>query len=434
MRATSPSPIAAPSPDRPDAGLLRRRRGAPRALLLAAPALAAALAVPAARADVVDRIVLRVNNEIVTLQDYQQRRNDRVQTILATPEIPADRRPELLAAAPRDALKELFDETLLLSRAEQLAVEVPEDRVEAAYQDARERSGMGEEEFVAAMRGAGLDPQGYRERLRRQLVFQEVIGREVQARVQVADDEVSRYYREHLADFATPEELRLRDLVILDSATPDADARVALGKEVQAKLDAGASLDDVADEYAKKGLVSGPSNLGFVATADLDPALAAAAKSLAIGSVSAPIPGKGGHHMLQLLGRREASTQPLTDVDDRIRRQLREQKYEQELRKYMQELADKAYIVQDPPPEAAGFRSAGTDVESMPAAPEPPPVAVVPEPATGPDATATPGVPPPAPGTTLPSPPAPQGGPIEPGTPPTNPPATPPPGTDPPQG
>src|SRR5436190_7453623 len=115
MGATFPSPTRVSIPS-----LLRELRAA-RKGVLAAAVLAAAmlLTASAARATEFNRVILRVNDRIVTLFDFRERLFDRERAIRKAEIAPEDML-KALGAAPNAVLREMMDEILLLSRGDQL--------------------------------------------------------------------------------------------------------------------------------------------------------------------------------------------------------------------------------------------------------------------------------------------------------------------------
>ena len=143
--------------------------------------LALALLLPAAaRAQtyLVNRIVLRVNDRIATLADFQTALRERRTAILGATDLEEDRRRELLASAGRRVLAEMYEELLLLSRADQMIVTVSDADLEQAIAQTRERMGLqDEEQFRQALAASNITVDGLRNRLRKNLMVQEVVGR-----------------------------------------------------------------------------------------------------------------------------------------------------------------------------------------------------------------------------------------------------------------
>jgi peptidyl-prolyl cis-trans isomerase SurA len=367
-------------------GTGRRVSGAVLLLLLLVPA--------GARGEELNRIVLRVNDRIGTLDVYQSRLADRRHGI-AREVTDAEERRQALAQAPQDVMRELLDELLLLSRGDQLAVEVSTERLDAAMAQAKDNAGVAtDEEFRAALAQSGMTAEELRQRLRDNLLFQEVLGREVHSKIEVQEEELQRYYREHPDEFRVPEQVELREIVVLDAAGKPAEEMAALAGSIRAELLAGKTLEEVAAVHAGQNLTSSPIALGWLSLRDLDPALAAALAGVDQGGVSAPVRGRGGLHLLQVVARKEARLRPYGEVQEELERAERSRRFRDQLTTYMRDLERHAYIQAEPPPEAAGFRAATPSaVDELGPGEIPPPAPAPPAPDPQPPAS-EPGAPP----------------------------------------
>jgi parvulin-like peptidyl-prolyl isomerase len=229
----------------------------PRRLVSLTLFLALSLApamVPALRAEVLNRVVLRVNDQISTLYDYQLHREEIVRDLLHREQDGEERR-RLLAQAGEVAYADLFRELLLQSRADQLGVEVTEAQVDASIGQLKQNYNLKtDEEFKAALAQSGMTEPQLRAQLRSQLRVQEVRGREVQSRVKVDEEDQRRYYRKNLEQFRQPEQVQLREVVVLDEGgLATADERQRAAAEIRAKVKSGGSLADAVAETSKKG-------------------------------------------------------------------------------------------------------------------------------------------------------------------------------------
>ena len=343
------------------------------AILLAAPA--------ASRAEALNRVVLRVNDRIATLYDYQQRREEAVEQIARREQDPQERQRLLARAAPQ-VFKEMYQDLLLESRADQLNIEVTPEQIDANLADTKQRVGIhSDEDFKAALQQWGLTEAQVREQVRANIRVQQVM-REVNSRISLEEEDLRRYYRKNEEQFREPQQLHLREVVVLEEKLPF-DQRAQISAAIAQAVAAGQDLPDAAADGIQKGIVSSVVDLGWVSPGDLDPTLERAAWQLPTGAVTAPVPGRGGTHLLQVVERRESHIPPFAEVTDRIRRIEGERLFREESVKYMQELEKKSLIVASPPQEAADFRKllenpaeaagspeeAGAGVGGQPAAP-----------------------------------------------------------------
>lgn len=326
---------------------------APR--IVASLLLSATVALPAAAVEL-NRIVLRVNDRIATLRDYEQRRDDFVAELQRRQLDPEDRR-RLLAEAPETVFNELFQELLLQSRADQLGVEVPEERVDATLQRMKEGYGITTDaEFQQALAQSGMTEHQLRAQMRRNLRMRGVMEREVQERVQVAEEDLRRVFGQNPDRYRLPEQRRLREVVVLDTSGRSEEERRRIAEEVRRELAKGEPVSDVISGYAAQGVTSNVIDLGWVSPGDLAPDLEAAAKALQAGEVSTPVGGRGGLHVLHLLEVRAPRVQSFAEVEAQLRQEEEERVYREEVAKYMEELQEASYIVAKPPTEATGFR------------------------------------------------------------------------------
>jgi parvulin-like peptidyl-prolyl isomerase len=341
-------------------------------LLVLLPLLAAVAGGAAAQTYLVNRVVLRVNDRIATLQQFQRALGERREAILAAQELDAARREELLVGAGRRVLADLYEEMLLQSRAEQLALRVSEAELDQAVAQTRDRMGLASDaDFRAALAAAGLDEVSLRARLRDSQLVQQVIGREVHSRVEIEEEELRRFWRDHAEEFTVPAAVRLQDLVVLSEGRTSAET-AATAREVHAELTAGAAMEEVAKRYAAAGKTTAEVELGWVEQGDLDPTLERAAWTLEIGGLTQPIPGRGGLHVLRLLERREASTRPFEDVKEASESRERQRRMGEVYVDYLEELEGRSYIVMNVPPEAEGFRGLGEGEDDLAPADQPP--------------------------------------------------------------
>jgi peptidyl-prolyl cis-trans isomerase SurA len=314
---------------------------------LAALALCALL-VPAApvHAEVVNRVVLRVNDRIVTLYDFErQLARARADILEQTATDPQQQRAQL-ENAPREVMRSMFDELLILTRADQLGLSVSDLEVDQEVQQQMTRFGLADEQAMrAALAQNGLTLEQYRANLRNQILWREVTQEELYPRIDVDEQELRGLYRERIDEFAVPEQRRLREIVVLEESELPADTRARVAGELRAAWTGGGDPEEL---VAKARADHGENavallDVGWVGPGDLAPELEQAVWGLPAGDVTQPIAARGGLHLAQVLEVREQSQRPFEEVRDALLARERSRRFEQELETYLEELEEKAY-------------------------------------------------------------------------------------------
>lgn len=325
---------------------------------------------PSARADVVNQIVLRVNDHIATLYDYQVRRQEAVKQLQARG-LAREELQQQLARVGAVVFKEMFQDLLLDSRADQLGIEAPPEQVEAELAEIRQQSGISNDaDYRAALQQWGLTDAQVREQLRRRIRTGRVM-QEIYRKIQLEEEDLRRYYRANQEKFRQPDQLQLREVVVLEEGGLPAEERTRLAGEIRQAVLAGKTLAEATAEHTQKGAVSAVIDLGWVSPGDLDESLESAVWKLPAGAVSEPVPARGGLHLVQVVERRESRIPPFNEVADQIRRVEQNRLLGVEGVKYMQDLEKQALIVANPPAEAANFRDLLRDPNEAPSAAAP---------------------------------------------------------------
>jgi peptidyl-prolyl cis-trans isomerase SurA len=302
-----------------------------------------------------NRVILRVNDRIVTLYDYQKATRER-RTGITRAQIPEAERQQMLANLEVSVMRELFDENLMLSRADQLGLRADEADIRSAIERTKANFGIStEEEFDRALAGNGMTRESFRADIEKNLLVRQVMGREVYSQIAVEEEDIRRYYQQNSDEFKQPARHRLREVVVLETMQ-DADERLRLATELRRLILAG-EADEQIESYESEGATTGWIDLGWVNVGDLDPQLEEALNGLTPGGVSEPTPARGGLHVIQMVEQEEARLRDFQDVSAEIEARLSDERFAEEMDGYMRELERNAYIESDPPPEAAGFRS-----------------------------------------------------------------------------
>jgi len=194
---------------------------------------------------------------------------------------------------------------------------------ELIYQDALSK-GLDKDKEVASL----SEPQ------RRWAVIERYLRPRVKG-LAPTDTDVRDYYKAHAAEFTSPEQVRVSQILLSNPADADLVARKIRNKE---------PFDRLAAYYSVAASKKARGDIGYVTRGKLDPALDAAAFALKTGEVSAPVKTKYGYHILKVTDRRPAVTKPLEDVSEAVRMKLRLEKTQEAVDEVAAELKGQAAV------------------------------------------------------------------------------------------
>ena len=339
------------------------------------PTLLSVLALSAtsrpALAEEINRVVLRVNDEILTLYDYERRRSQEINGILEDVNLsPADRQ-DRLGNVPKAVMFGVYREMLLESHASRTGTTVTEREIDATIDNMREQQGIPtNEELKQALAASGMTLEDLRENIRQEILLSQVIRRDVTSKIEVPEDELRAYYRNNTEEFRVPEERRLEELIVLEESGLAGEELAQKARALYDEIQAGAEFAAVAETYQGQGVSTGIIELGWLKRGDLGSAIDGAAFGLEVGQVSEPVDGRGGFHILHLLEVRGGEILPYGEVEEHIIAVERNRRFGKQLNEFMADLAETSYIVEDVPPEAIGYRAlsdfAGSGDEELP--------------------------------------------------------------------
>ena len=324
-----------------------------------------ALVAGPALGEAVNRIVLRVNEEILTLHEYEERKASEISIILADDRLDAAIRQERLEQIGRMVMQNSLSEMLLLSFANQQGIRVTDAEVEDAVKSLFERQGINDDATLReALASSGMTLDQVRENTYRELLWQQVVGREVQPKVIINEEELRAYYRSNKEQFRVPEQRLLKEVIVLESGDRSDTELRQIAEEIRAQLAAGGNFEEIVGPYKEKGITSGVVDLDWLRADELEASLSAAAFALSPGDYSTPIAARGGYHILHVAGLREEKLRPLAEVQDLIQRREYGRRFNRELRTFLADLEDKSYIQENLPTEAVGYRAMMSEFQS----------------------------------------------------------------------
>ncbi len=329
-------------------------------------AVAGAFLLPAiAPADtVVEEIIARVNNEIITRTEFAHSRDQLKQEIQQQQQQPteADR---AYAERQRDILRDLIDQQLLLQKGKDLGITGDTELIKRLDEMRKQMNLESMEDLEKAAQAQGISYEEFKQNTRNQIITQRVIGQEVGSHMSLNKDDVKKFYEEHQADMQQPEQIRLSEILVAPKATappaagaPDTTPTTPSQTETDAALAAaraktqdlleqirkGASFEDLAKKVSDGPSAKDGGDDGYFQRGKLTKELEDRVFAMKAGETTDAIRTKQGFVILKVTEHQMGGAPTLKEAEPRIQDALYMQKLQPALRAYLTKLREEAFI------------------------------------------------------------------------------------------
>jgi peptidyl-prolyl cis-trans isomerase C len=295
-------------------------------------------------AQLVEAIVIRVGDRVVTRTQYAKRLKDGFTEIEQTNTLPAD-----IASKKEEMRKnlanDLIAEMLIKDRADRLGLSVSADEIKEAMARLKEQYGIkSDTDFDESLRKSGMSRADMEARLRDTILMNKVFGRELRQREDLADNELRERYAREKERFRLPERARLREIIVIK---PDDPTKVEAARQRANDLATQARTGDFAKlamTASDSGTKAKGGDLGEVARGELLPDLDKAVFNATAGTVLGPIESKSGWHILKVESRLPSEVPAFESVKDRLRKDASEDAWQRDYKAYIDRLRKDAFI------------------------------------------------------------------------------------------
>jgi peptidyl-prolyl cis-trans isomerase SurA len=291
---------------------------------------------------VVEDIVARVNDQIISTSDYNRAVQDLEQQAQQH-----QWTEQQLFDQKHNLLRDLIDQQLLLSRGKQLDITGENELIRELDEMRKQYHLDTMDDLQKAAEAQGVSWQDFKANMRNHIIAQMVIRQEVSPHINISPSEVQAYYDAHKQDFAQPEQVQLSEILI-PTANPDDAAQVAEAKkkadDAETKLKGGADFATLAKSISGGMTAANGGGLGDFHRGQLAKVLEDQTFDLHAGQFTEPIRTKQGYVILEVTQHIAGGIPPLKDVEPQIENQIGMQKMDPALRDYLTSLRESAYI------------------------------------------------------------------------------------------
>jgi len=346
---------------------------------------ALAIVLPAlASAQVVEEIIARVNDQIITRSEFarskDQLRDEAKQQSPSDPD-------KIYNEREKDVLRDLIDQQLLLEKGKDAGITGDTDLIKRLDQMRKDMKLESMEALEKAATAQGISYEDFKQNMKNQIITQKVIGEEVGSHLAISKDDEQKFYDEHKGEMEQPEAITLSEILVAPAKPPadksavqkddktvpvaGADASPAAppasqdpaveaakqatesaawaaaeikANELLKQIRDGANFDDVAKKSSDGPTAADGGSLGVFKRGVLAKELEDKTFAMKAGDVSEVTRTKQGYVILKVTEHRAAGIPPFKDVQNRVQDALYYQKLQPALRDFLTRMREEAYI------------------------------------------------------------------------------------------
>ena len=308
------------------------------------------------RAEIVEQILVKVNGEIFTKTDLEQRQvlvlRQRGQQIDLKSDPNNQQLRKALDEVTPGIMVDVVNEMVIVQRGKELGYALSNEQFKSVVDNIKKENKIEtEEQFQAALKSENMTLADLRKSLERQMIRQRVEQNEVLGKIGVSDSEARSYYESHMNEFTTPPAVTLREILIsiptdnrgINVAAEDAAKERAEG--IRTRVTAGnEDFQKLASEVSDSPSKANGGLIGPLSVNDISPDLRKLIETLKPGGVTELIRTPRGFQLLQLVSRSESHTMPFDQAKEQISERVFTDKRKVEYMKYLERLRSQAII------------------------------------------------------------------------------------------
>lgn len=318
--------------------------------------LLALVLVAPTRAEVLEQVLVKVNGDIITKTQLEQRQvavlRQRLNNQVDADAMKNDEQlKKMLAEITPELLVNAVDELLLVQRGRELGLHLGDDQFKQVVANIRKEQGLEDEaKFQAALKQENMTMEDLRNQLERQMLIEQVQRQEVGSKLTITEEEARQYYGAHPDEFTDPSSVTLREIFVevpADAKGINVSQDEAAQKKASAARDRllkGEDFAKVASEVSDSPSRSNGGLIGPFAHSDMSPQLQQLVDKMKPGDITPVIRTTKGYQLFKLESMTPQQLQPFDKVRDLIADKVAAERTKVEMRKFLARLRDQAII------------------------------------------------------------------------------------------
>ena len=306
---------------------------------------------PGSRAEVVDRIVAVVNDDIITLSDVDTAGKEVLAKVNREVESLAEK-SKTLQQVRLNIIQTLIDEKIIDQEAKKRNLEVSEEEAQKALNRFLEEKKLSLADFRKQLAAMGSSEEQYLENLKKQILASKLVNTDVRSKIIISGDQIRDHYHTHYLKTLGPDEYYIlqigcvpkQQIIAENKAEAEAQGRA---EKIRALAISGQDFRELARKYSELPSAADGGDLGIFKKDEMPANMREALDEITPGQVTRIIKSPAGYQFFKLLANQpgsEVQIAPLATVEEEIREKLYQEEIQSSYDKWLKELRNQAFI------------------------------------------------------------------------------------------
>ena len=297
-------------------------------------------------AELVDRIVAVVNNDLIALEELNIQLKPYLDKI-SDMNYPPDKQRQMIFKVREDVLNNMVDQKLTDQEIARYNITASDKEVDNAIERVKKTNSLTDESLRQALSKEGITLEEYRKRTKEHILRAMLVNREIKSKIVITKEDIKAYYNSHPELYGFEEKYHLANVMIKYPETPDASSRMqahqAMAEMLQA-LQAGKSIEEVIQTHSAGTAKVQGGELGTFSLSTLDSKIREALKDLQPGQYSQIVETDYGPQIFRLLDKVKSAGKTVEEASAEIENTLYKDIVDQKFSKWLEELRARSHV------------------------------------------------------------------------------------------
>jgi peptidyl-prolyl cis-trans isomerase SurA len=294
-------------------------------------------------AEIVNRVVAIVNDDMITLYELNQRIRELTGS---TAQDLRDKDERSYLETRRQILELMIDEKCAEEKVRELGIKIPSQQIDATIETIKNRNRWTQEDLMAMLKNDGTTYEEYRERIREQLERIELINNQVKSKIIIREEQIAQYYKENQEEFGSEGTVQLAGIFLIQKNPEDEREFRELkikGEDILGRLKNGEDFAALAKEFSQGPGANEGGDLGAFKADQLEPELRKALEGIEAGQFTDLIIKKNGIQIIKLIRKQKAQVRSFEEVKDAIHAKFYQEEVNKRYMAWIKELRKETY-------------------------------------------------------------------------------------------